>query len=86
MGYHHELSTSIPNIVVLQLSLPEGKEKIGLFSDEFSYQIRCTNLSSALLHVSSTKMVKIEQKFLEVGHTQIEADSMHSATERRLKI
>ncbi|CAG4990738.1 unnamed protein product [Parnassius apollo] len=31
------------------------------------------------------KHLAIEQKFLEVGHTQMEADSMHSTIERQLK-
>lgn len=31
------------------------------------------------------KNIAIEQKILEVGHTQMEADSMHSTIERHLK-
>lgn len=68
-----------------QLPLPEGKDKVVLYSDGCSYQNRCSNLSNALLHVASTKQVVIEQQFLEVGHTQMEADAMHSTIERKLK-
>ena len=81
----NEFSTIISHFVLSQLPLPEGKEKIVLYSDGCSYQNRCTNLSNALLHVSSTKNVIIEQKFLEAGHTQMEADAMQSCIERKLK-
>lgn len=42
-------------------------------------------MSNALLSTAINHNIIIEQKFLEVGHTQMEADSMHSTIERALK-
>jgi hypothetical protein len=81
----NEFATLISSFVLSQLPLPAEKEKLVLYSDGCSYQNRCCNLANALLHVSSTNNVVIEQKFLEVRHTQMEADSMHSLIERKLK-
>lgn len=81
----NEFASIISHFVLSQLPLPDGKEKIVLFSDGCSYQNRSCNVSNALLHISSTKKVIIEQKYLEVGHTQMEADTVHSTIEKRLK-
>lgn len=81
----NEFATIISNFVVSQLPLPEGKQTIVLYSDGCTYQNRCSNVANALLHVASTHNVTIEQKFLEVGHTQMKADAMHSCIERKLK-
>ncbi|CAG4952562.1 unnamed protein product [Parnassius apollo] len=42
-------------------------------------------MSNALLSTAMNHNIIIEQKFLEVGHTQMEADTMHSTIERVLK-
>lgn len=81
----NEFASIISSFVLSLLPLPEGKDKIVLFSDGCSYQNRNTNVSNALLHISITKEVVIEQIYLEVGHTQMEADSIHSTIERKLR-
>ena len=42
-------------------------------------------VTNALLNVAINCKITIEQKYLEVGHTQMEGDSMHSTIERHLK-
>lgn len=42
-------------------------------------------MSNALLNTSIKNNVIIEQKILETGHTQMEADSVHSSIERAMK-
>lgn len=81
----NEFASIISQFVLSRLPLPLGKEKIILYSDGCAYQNRCCAVSNALLHISSTKEVIIEQKYLEVGHTQMEADCIHSTIERRLQ-
>ncbi|XP_072378606.1 uncharacterized protein [Diabrotica undecimpunctata] len=57
-----------------------------LYSDGCTYQNRNCILSNALLNIVLTHTnITIEQKFLEVDHTQMEVDSMHSTIERQLK-
>lgn len=59
--------------------------KIILYSDGCTYQNRNVTVSNALLNVALNEKIMIEQKYLEVGHTQMEADSMHATIERYLK-
>lgn len=42
-------------------------------------------MSNALLSFAIDNNVEIIQKFLEVGHTQIKCDSVHSYIERKLR-
>jgi hypothetical protein len=56
-----------------------------IFSDGCCYQNRNANLSNALLWYSVEKQVEIIQKFLVVGHTQMECDSVHARIEEALK-
>lgn len=42
-------------------------------------------MANALLNLAMIYGVTIEQKFLEVGHTQMEADSVHSTIERCIR-
>lgn len=58
--------------------------KIILWSDGCCYQNRSVKLANALLELAIEKNVTIEQKYLEVGHTQMEVDSIHSSIERKL--
>ncbi|KAK5640008.1 hypothetical protein RI129_010819 [Pyrocoelia pectoralis] len=60
-------------------------ENIILYSDGCTSQNRNVTLSNALRNLSIHHKVIIEQKFLEKGHTQMEADHMHSLIERKLK-
>ena len=53
-----------------------------LYSDGCTYQNRNATLTRALTFFSQTYGKEIEQKFLEKGHTQMEADSVHSTIER----
>lgn len=56
-----------------------------LYSDGCSAQNRNVTLSNALLNLSIQYNITIEQKYLERGHTQMEADHMHSLIERKLR-
>lgn len=81
----NEFGTIIYKFLESQLPLPEGKTKLILYSDGCAYQNRSATVANALLHFSCTNKVTVEQKYLEVGHTQMEGDAMHSLIERRLK-
>lgn len=63
---------------------PQIKELI-LWSDGAMYQNKNTVLSNALLQLSMETGVYIFQKYLVVGHTQMECDSMHATIERSIK-
>ena len=56
-------------------------KKIAIYSDGCMDQNRNTIITNALHNVSVLSNVTIEQKYLEVGYTQMEADSMHSTIE-----
>ncbi|CAF4857457.1 unnamed protein product [Pieris macdunnoughi] len=58
---------------------------ITLYTDGCTYQNRNVILSNALLNIAMLHNVTIEQKYLEVGHTQMEVDSMHAMIEKKLK-
>lgn len=58
--------------------------KIIFWSDGCAYQNRNVKLANALLELSITTGVIIEQKYLEVGHTQMEVDAVHSTIEKQL--
>lgn len=64
-----------------------GKEnrEITLYSDGCTYQNRNITLTNALVNVAMSHNVTIIQKYLEVGHTQMEVDSMHAMIEKKLK-
>nr|XP_022900236.1 uncharacterized protein LOC111413475 [Onthophagus taurus]XP_022905178.1 uncharacterized protein LOC111417195 [Onthophagus taurus]XP_022907172.1 uncharacterized protein LOC111418744 [Onthophagus taurus] len=56
-----------------------------IYSDGCTYQNRNNIIANALLNYSVNNNIEIIQKFLEVGHTQMECDSVHSCIERKLK-
>lgn len=60
-------------------------KKIIFYSDGCNYQNRNCLMSNALLNTAIKHNVTIEQKILETGHTQMEADSVHSTIERAMK-
>lgn len=60
----------------------EGYKRVLMFSDGCGYQNRNKVLASALNDFAKHKGVEIEQRFLEKGHTMMEADSVHSTLER----
>ena len=55
------------------------------WSDGCSYQNRCSVLSGALLSFAVAHQITIFHKYLEVGHTHMECDSVHSTIETKLK-
>lgn len=65
----------------------EGKKHVVLFSDTCGGQNRNKIFSTALIHfiATSKNIEKIEHKYFESGHSQMECDSMHSAIERSFK-
>lgn len=63
----------------------KDNQNIILYSDGCTSQNRNCVLSNALLNCAREYKVTIEQKFLEKGHTQMEADHMHSLIERKLR-
>lgn len=76
----------LENKVISEIAAEEENKTIIIYSDGCTYQNRNCILSNALLNiVMKHKNIAIEQKILEVGHTQMEADSMHSTIERHLK-
>lgn len=76
----------LENKIIPEVNAEDEKKTIIIYSDGCTYQNRNCILSNALLNiVMRHKNIAIEQKFLEVGHTQMEADSMHSTIERHLK-
>jgi len=58
---------------------------ITIWSDGCGYQNRNVKMSNGLLELAIQKSITIEQKYLEVGHTQMEVDSVHSVIERMLR-
>lgn len=72
------LNMVIPN-------LKEDEKTIIFYSDGCTNQNRNATLSNALLNTSILSNITIIQKILEKGHTQMEADSMHSTIERKIK-
>jgi hypothetical protein len=58
---------------------------INIYSDSCTYQNRNLILSNALLELSMRKNVIINQKYLEKGHTQMKADSVHSVLEGTMR-
>ncbi|CAB3251768.1 unnamed protein product [Arctia plantaginis] len=69
------------------LSKVENKTdlRVIIYSDGCGYQNRNVTLSNALLNLAVKNQITIEQKYLEVGHTQMEVDAMHSSIERRMR-
>lgn len=55
------------------------------WSDGCGYQNRNNVLSNALLSYAVKHDKKVEQKYLSKGHTQMEADHIHSMIEKKLK-
>ena len=81
----NEFSSIIYDFIEQELRELNDKESIIFYSDGCTGQNRNSTLSNALLHLAIEKKVTIIQKYLERGHTQMEADAMHSLIERRLK-
>ncbi|CAH0723007.1 unnamed protein product, partial [Brenthis ino] len=82
-------SSEIGSILLHYFSncVPENIKEISLFSDTCGGQNRNQYVSALLLWAVQkiNNLRVIEQKFLESGHTQMEADSMHSSIESAKK-
>lgn len=63
----------------------DNNRSITLYTDGCTYQNRNVTLSNALLNLAMLHNVIIEQKYLELGHTQMEVDSMHAMIKKKLK-
>lgn len=76
-------ATEISSCLLKYLSnLPDDIRHVSMFSDSCFGQNRNVYVAAMMLHaVSSLKLVEIDHKFLETGHTYMECDSMHSAIE-----
>lgn len=62
----------------------EDKTKpIIIFSDSCNAQNRNVTLANALQHFAIHKNAEIYQKYLVVGHTQMECDSVHTCIEHK---
>lgn len=83
-GLESDVFASIATKFVNQQIEKHRPSKIIFWSDGCSYQNRNVKLSNALLDISKKFSVEIEQKYLEVGHTQMEVDSAHSLIERKM--
>ncbi|KAK5642954.1 hypothetical protein RI129_009121 [Pyrocoelia pectoralis] len=71
------IDSVIPNIT-------EGQDII-IYSDGCCGQNRNVTLANAFLTLAKAHKITIIQKYLEVGHTQMEVDGMHATIERKLK-
>lgn len=63
---------------------PVCPKVIVVWSDGCGYQNKNKFLSNALLNLAVRNKFTIHQKYLVVGHTQMEVDSVHAAIENRL--
>lgn len=75
----------IENKILPSLSDNNNPIKIIFYSDGCTYQNRNCLMSNALLNTAIKHKIVIEQKILETGHTQMEADSVHSTIERAMR-
>lgn len=82
-----EFATILTNYFVQNVipKMGEDNRRIVIFTDGCTYQNRNITLANALLNVAMLHNVVIEHKYLEVGHTQMEVDSMHAMIEKKLK-
>ena len=69
----------------LEANYANTTKTIVIYSDGCTYQNRNSCIANALLNFAKIHDVHLVQKFLEKGHTQMEADSMHAAIERQIK-
>ena len=62
-----------------------GNRRLVFFTDGCGYQNRNSTLSNALMNAALQHNIVIEHKYLQVGHMQMECDSMHSTIEHALR-
>lgn len=76
-------ATCIVNLRNFHARSPETHHII-IYSDGCFHQNSNTVLSNALLNFSKETQIRIEQKYLISGHTQMECDATHSLIERKI--
>lgn len=81
----NEFTSVICDFLFKQCPLPDDVDSIVLYSDGCTYQNRNAVLANGLTNLAKLLNITIEQKFLEKGHTQMEADSVHSQIERQIR-
>lgn len=83
----NEFSTIIADFILNTVipKLKPDEKTIVFYSDGCTNQNRNSTLSNTFLNISMQSNITIIQKILEKGHTQMEADSMHSTIERKIK-
>ena len=67
--------------------IPAGNPQLStitIWSDGCGYQNRRTAVANMYYHLSLEMNVKVFQKYLVSGHTQMECDSVHSTSERHI--
>ncbi|CAG4986049.1 unnamed protein product [Parnassius apollo] len=88
-GLNADEFASIWTYFIEKKILPKVENKtdirIIIYSDGCGYQNRNVTMSNALLNMAVKNKITIEQKYLEVGHTQMEVDATHSLIERRMR-
>lgn len=86
-GLNSDERTILANFFIDKVIQKMGDENrhIILYTDGCTYQNRNGTLSNALLNLAMLHNVTIEHKYLELGHTQMEVDSMHAMIEKKLK-
>ena len=76
---HHAFLDHLESVV------DDSVSTVILYRDGCCYQNRNVTLSNALIHFAVSRRKIIVQKFLEKGHTWMEVQSVHSATEGKLR-
>lgn len=87
-GLNSDEFASIITSFLIKTVIPkmgENDREITLYTDGCTYQNRNVILSNSLVNLAMIHNVTITQKYLEVGHTQMEVDSMHAMIEKKLK-
>lgn len=79
-----EFATFVTNFISTEINVNVIKHII-IYGDGCTKQNRNAIMANALLMIANESGVKITQKYLEKGHTQMECDSIHSNIENKLK-
>lgn len=82
-----EFATIMSRFIIKEVlpRMDESDRELTFYTDGCTYQNRNTTVSNAMTNIALYHNVTITQKYLEVGHTQMEVDSMHAMIEKRLK-
>lgn len=81
----NEFSSILSYFVESQIASQNDLQELIFYSDGCTGQNRNSTLSNAFLNLCITHNIKITQKYLCKGHTQMEVDSMHSTIERQIR-